>query len=798
MQAVQPIQLHQAARERYLNYAMSVITSRALPDVRDGLKPVQRRILYTMFNELSLHPTGRYRKCAAVVGEVMGKFHPHGDQSIYDALVRMAQSFSLRYALVDGQGNFGSLDGDKAAAMRYTECRLRALAEELLTEIKKQTVDFRPNYDGQRFEPIVLPAQFPQMLVNGVEGIAVGMATRIPPHNLAEIIDACTALIANPRLEVHDLMQFVKGPDFPTGGRITTDASELLAIYQTGQGTMRVRATWRVETADRRKIIVIDSVPYGQNKSKLIEKVGQLVASKKLPLVVGVRDESTEDVRIVLELKRSASPEKAMAFLYKHTPLECTWSVNLTALVPSKGDAELPVPQRLDLRECLRHWLNFRFRTVKRRFEFELAELLKRIHILRGFVIVFDALDEAIRLIRASEGKRDAAERLMDAFDLDELQTDAILEMQLYKLSKMSIEAIREELEEKLAAAAKIEAILSSSVKLWDQVKSELLELRKLYGDKRRTVIGGPVRELTYDEDAYIVKEDAFVVVTRDGWIKRQSSYSTIDKIRVRDEDEVGWLIKAHTRSTITIFGSQGAAYVLRVDDVPATTGYGDPLQRIFRFTDGERVVGVVSHDARHRQHLQEALPMATGDDPPPPYGIALTEQGKVLRFALAAHEDVSNSNGRKYARLKGGDAVLAVYAIDGQDKVAVATRGGRAMVFPISEVSILKNAGMGVMGIKLRDGDKVLAFELCSGSLDGPEVFTNKGRDLVVRERKFGLSSRGARGNVVLKRGSIDRWTRSTIVQLGNKDEPPPDLGDDDDDEPYIDPAIEPGELEN
>ncbi len=349
MQVVEPVQLHVAARERYLSYAMSVITSRALPDVRDGLKPVQRRILYTMFNELSLHPSGRYRKCAAVVGEVMGKFHPHGDQSIYDALVRMAQDFSLRSTLVDGQGNFGSIDGDKAAAMRYTECRLRPLAEELLTEIKKKTVDFRPNYDGQRFEPIVLPAQFPQLLVNGCEGIAVGMATRVPPHNLGEVIDACLALIDKPSLSVADLIQFIPGPDFPTGGRILSSGPELLDIYETGRGSLKVRAEYTIETAERRKIIVINSVPYGQNKSKLLEKVGELVGSRKLPLIVGVRDESTDDIRIVLELKRGASPEKAMAFLYKHTNLQGTWPVNLTVLVPTPGESDMATPDRLDL-----------------------------------------------------------------------------------------------------------------------------------------------------------------------------------------------------------------------------------------------------------------------------------------------------------------------------------------------------------------------------------------------------------------------------------------------------------------
>ena len=372
---VLPVPLHEAARDRYLAYALSVVTSRALPDVRDGLKPVQRRILYTMFHELSLQPTGRYRKCAAVVGEVMGKYHPHGDQAIYDALVRMAQTFTLRAPLVDGQGNFGSLDGDRAAAMRYTECRLRPLAQELLTELKKRTVDYRPNYDGQRFEPIVLPAQFPQLLVNGTEGIAVGMATRIPPHNLGEVIDASIALIDDRSLEVDDLMKFVAGPDFPTAGQVLTSPQEITEIYRTGSGSIRVRAQYTIEKEGRRKLIVVSSIPYGQNKGRLLEKIGDAVRQRKLPQVVDVRDESTEHIRIVLELKVGSSTEAVMAYLFKHTPLESSWAYNMTALVPNPKH-NIATPARLDLKTMLIYWLDFRVATIRRRFEFDLQQLL--------------------------------------------------------------------------------------------------------------------------------------------------------------------------------------------------------------------------------------------------------------------------------------------------------------------------------------------------------------------------------------------------------------------------------------
>ncbi|MCB9678808.1 MAG: DNA topoisomerase IV subunit A [Alphaproteobacteria bacterium] len=776
--SVEDVPLHTAASERYLNYALSVITARALPDVRDGLKPVQRRILFTMYNEMNLQPGGRYRKCAAVVGEVMGKFHPHGDSSIYDALVRMAQDFTLCAPLVDGQGNFGSLDGDPPAAMRYTECKLRPLAVELLSEIQKDTVDWSPNYDGQRDEPNVLPAQFPQLLVNGSEGIAVGMATKIPPHNLGEVCRAAVLLIESEKdLSIPQLLRTIKGPDFPTGGQILADKAQLNEIYETGSGSVKVRATYTTEKDGRRRSLVITSIPYGQNKAKLIERIGQEVRARKLPQVVDVRDESTDDVRIVLDLKGDASVDAVMAYLFKHTPLQSTFAVNLTALVPG-SEPGVARPSKLDLKEMLQHWLDFRFETVRRRYEFDLKVLRDRIHILEGFATIFDFLDEAIAIIRASEGRRDAAEQLMDRFDLTEIQTDAILDLRLYRLAKLAILAIREELAEKLEEAARIEDLLASEVKLWGQVKSELEELGKLYGRERRTLIGIPDDDVEYDEDAYIVKEDTFVVVTRDGWIKRQSSFSDISKIRVRDTDEIGWLIKAHTRSTLTFFSSAGSAYVMRVDDVPSTTGYGEPLQRYFQFADGERVIGVVSHDARHLPDTQESLPLASTseDDPPPPWVVALTVGGRVLRVPSKAHEEVSTRAGRRYARLNAGDAVLAAYLCTGEEACAVATKLGRAMIFPVGETPILARGGKGSTGIKVRDDDEVVAFELVTGSLQGPEVMTSFGRELVVRERKFGISKRGGRGKVVLKRGSIDEWKRNPIVQLGVPDTPPDD----------------------
>ena len=416
------------AQRRYLNYAVSVITARALPDVRDGLKPVQRRILFAMHNDLHLYPDARFRKSATIVGAVIGKYHPHGDTACYDAMVRMAQDFSLRYRLVDGHGNFGSLDGDAPAAYRYTEARLAPLSTELLDEIKQGTVDFRPNYDGTSQEPMVLPARIPQLLANGCAGIAVGMATNIPPHNLGEVCEAAVALIDDRKLESKDLLKYIKAPDFPTGGQIINSKKELREIYETGQGPVRLRGEWKLEESKRGQQLVITSIPYNVSKANLVESIAQVILAKKLPMLVDVRDESTDDVRVVLELKPGADPALVVAYLYKHTPLELSFHVNMTCLVPTEN-REVAGPVRLNLQAILSEFLDFREDVVTRRFEFELAELRRRIHILEGFAILFDALDEAIRIIRKSDGKADAATKLQARFKLDEEQTDAILEM---------------------------------------------------------------------------------------------------------------------------------------------------------------------------------------------------------------------------------------------------------------------------------------------------------------------------------------------------------------------------------
>ncbi len=752
-----PVNLHEAARKRYLNYALSVITSRALPDVRDGLKPVQRRILFGMYKDLRLRHDSRFLKSARVVGEVMGKYHPHGDQAIYDAMVRMAQAFSLRYPLVDGHGNFGSIDGDPPAAMRYTEARVRALAEELLSELGRGTVDYRPSYNGELFEPIVLPAQFPNLLVNGASGIAVGMATNIPPHNLREVVDAALALIDDPSIDTAGLCQHVLAPDFPTGGEILSTPDELLSVYDKGQGPVKLRARYTTETINRKKHVIITDVPYGLNKSTLIEKIAAHIIARKLPQVVDIRDESTEDIRIVLELKRGAAPEVAMAFLYKHTPLQGNFHVNLTCLIPT-DNPEVSAPSRIGLRELLRHFLDFRLQVVTRRLQHRLAELTKQIHRLEGFEKIFDALDEIIALIRASEGKADAARKMIARFDLDEAQAEAILELKLYRLAKLEILLVREQLAERREESARIEALLADEGARWGMVRSELVEIRETYGDERRTAIASGAEPLQdFDPEAYIVKERTWVIVSRHGRVKRQRGFSDIAAIRIPEGDEVAWLVRTDTRQTVTFYTQMGSAYVLRVDDIAATTGYGEPVQTHFKWSDGERIVGVSCSDARIYPEPSDP-PELEPDDPPGPWAIGLSAGGKIARFPMKAHSDVSTRSGRRYMGLQKGDEIVAVHPCIGDENVCLATERGRVMLFSVGDIPIKASAVRGVNAIKLDAVDRCIGFMLARKKREGLRCFTSRGREVIVRETSHRPVRRGGKGTVVIRLGKLER----------------------------------------
>jgi DNA gyrase subunit A len=736
------ISLPEEARRRYLNYALSVITSRALPDVRDGLKPVQRRILFAMFQNLHLMPDAKFKKSASVVGDVIGKYHPHGDVAIYDAMVRMAQPFSLRAPLVDGHGNFGSLDGDSAAAYRYTEARLQPLAIELLSEIRKKTVDWRPNFDGVHFEPVVLPARFPNLLVNGATGIAVGMATSIPPHNPVEVLDAAIAAVDDADA---DPLRHIKGPDFPTGGLLLGGKRELRAIYETGQGTLKLRAEWEVEEGSRgAQTIVITSIPYAQEKAALVSKIADVIIERRLPVLVDVRDESTDDVRIVLEIKRDTDPALVMTYLYKHTPLETTVPINLTCLIPGPNP-DVGEPARLSLKAMLRHFLDFRFETVKRRFTFDLEELRRRIHLLEGFVIIYDALDEAIRIIRKSDGKADAAGKLMKRFGLDEEQVEAILETKLYKLARLEIDAIRAELKEKLAEAAIIEAILKSPKKLWNEVKGELGEVREaLAGEKRRTKVLASVDEPEYDAEAFITHEDTYGVVTVDGWLKRLGQLKDARLTRLREGDAVLAVLQGSTKELGVLFSNHGAAYVLHLNDVPPSTGYGEPVQKLFKFGDGERVVAALSLDPRVTRPKNVVL-------------LAVTRRGLVFRFSVDPFREVTTRAGRRFARPAKGDEVAHVYLCDEKDLVALASEKGRAILFPASEVPVLAGPGKGVLGFKLAADDRLVGAAVF-GEDEKRATLTlvnGKGTEHTVTKR-YTPVSRGGKGFELIKRDRL------------------------------------------
>ncbi|MBP1604593.1 MAG: Topoisomerase subunit, partial [Acidobacteria bacterium] len=698
------VALHEAAQARYLNYALSVITSRALPDVRDGLKPVQRRILYTMWQQ-GLTADARYRKCAKVVGDVgdvMGSFHPHGDAAIYETLVRMAQSFSLRYPVIDGSGNFGSLDGDSAAAMRYTECRLARVSDELLREIDQDTVVFRPNYDGTRTEPVVLPSRLPTLLVNGASGIAVGMATSIPPHNLAEVCTALLKLLANPDLSSAQLCRYVKGPDFPTGGQILNTAEELKDIYRTGAGSIRLRGTWEEGPATRStRTVYITSVPYAVNKAQLVERIADIVVARKLPPLVDVKDLSTEDVRIALELRRDADVRMVMAYLCRHTPLQTSVLVNLTCLIPTEN-AEVGRPERLDLKAVLWHFLHFRLEVVTRRLEHEQAALRRRINVLEGFAKVFDALDEILRIIRRSDGKQDAAEKIGKRFELDAEQVDAILELKLYRLARLEIQIIRDELEEKRRRVRQIGSLLKDETGRWRLVAAEIGEVQKTYGDPRtdarRTLIEASADEAEYSPDDFIIEEDSVAIVSRDGWVKRQKEIRDIASTRLREGDAVLAVLPGSTRASAVFLTNFGVAYTCRLVDVPASTGYGEPIQRLFKFKDGEKVVAAFSLDAR----VTPGIEPAGESDVPAAHAVAVTSDGYSLRFGLHGFVEPSTRAGRRFARPAAGAEVVGAAVVRGTETIIAATEQARAILCPVDEVNYLSGAGKGVILIKL------------------------------------------------------------------------------------------------
>ena len=741
--AVLTTALHEEVESRFLTYALSTIVSRSLPDVRDGLKPVHRRILFAMW-EMGLGPTARFRKSAAVVGEVLGKFHPHGDQAAYDAMVRMAQDFSLRYPLVDGSGNFGSLDGDPAAAMRYTEARLSKIAEELLVEIDKETVGFRPNYDNSLKEPVVLPARFPQLLVNGSSGIAVGMSCSFAPHNIGEVIDGLTAMIDNSSIEVKDLLKFIKGPDFPTGGQVLNSKKELKEIYQAGSGSIRVRGEYTLEELPRgRQAIVFTSIPYMVNKAKLLEKLIGLMEEKKLPQVSAVRDESTDVIRVVLELKAETNAELVTAYIFKHTDFESNFPMNFTALKPNME------PERLSLKEIMRYFLDFRHELTTKRLNYDLKLLKARLHILKAFEVLYDDLDTAIKMIRKAQSREDAAAKLKKHFKLDDEQVRAILEMQLYKLVGLEIDRILQEKAEKTKSKKEIEAVLASQKKIWGLIKTELLEIKEKYGDKRKSVMKA-AEDVEFSHDDFIVHEDVTVILTKMGWIRRVKTVG--ENLRFKEGDDLLALLPANTRDNIAVFSSAGKVYVLKANDLPAGSGFGEPVQHLFKFGDGERPVtamnlaavfaGAPGEEGKGRQAVLSLAPREVT-------ALSVSTKGIGFKFDLGQFNSVTTRAGKKFAGVKSGDSIMGVDILD-LPNVLFLTSEGKAVVVAAKDIPMLSGAGKGVKLVNVKKGEVTLFRAVRKG--EQVKVTDEKGKEKVIDLKHYGVMTRGSVGLKAVK----------------------------------------------
>ncbi len=685
-------------RRSYLDYAMSVIVARALPDVRDGLKPVHRRILYAMWN-LGLRPNAKFRKSATVVGEVLGKYHPHGDTAVYDSMVRMAQDFSMRYPLVRGQGNFGSMDGDNAAAMRYTEAKLAAISEELLADIDKKTVDFVPNYDGSQQEPRVLPARLPNLLLNGSMGIAVGMATNIPPHNLGELCGAIGHLIDNPDATIEDLMQFVKGPDFPTGG-IIYDQSEIARAYTTGKGGIVMRGVAEVvETKSGGFQIVITEIPFQVNKATLVEKIADLVKEKKLEGIKDLRDESDKDgVRVVIDLKKDAFPKKILNSLYKMTQLQETFHVNLLALVDGIQ------PRVLNLKTVLEEYIKHRENVIRRRTEFELEKARDRAHILEGLMIALDNIDAVIKVIKSSKDREEAKLNLIKKFKLSDRQAFAIVEMKLGSLANLERLNIENELKEKRKLIKELEAILSSRTRILGLIKVDINELSEKFGDERRTkLISHGIKE--FNTEDLVPNEEAMVMMTRDGYIKRLAPDTFKVQARggkgvigltTKEEDMVEFMFTTMTHNDILFFTTRGRVFQLKTYEIPATqrTAKGQAIVNFLQLPGDEKVTSVLPLDKLAKSAFL----------------FFATEKGVVKKVPLDEFSKVRRS-GLIALKMRDDDALIWAKPTSGKDEIQLITANGQAIRFKESDVRPMGRNASGVMGVRLKKGDNVIGM---------------------------------------------------------------------------------------
>ena len=770
---VRPVAIEDEMRTAYIDYAMSVIVARALPDVRDGLKPVHRRILYTM-HEMGLRSTAAYRKCAGVVGEAMAKYHPHGDLALYETLVRMAQDFSLRYPLVDGQGNFGSIDGDPPAAMRYTEARMAAITDEMLADIEKETVDFVDNYDGRLRQPTVLPSKLPNLLVNGSSGIAVGMATNIPPHNLTEVCRAIGELIDNPDLTVDDLCDIVTGPDFPTGGTIfrfedvrnsiTGEKERVDAIrhmYATGRGRVIIRGQVAFEEVRAgRMAVVVTELPYQVNKTTLIEKMAELVGTKRITDVGDIRDESDRDgMRIVVEVKRDGSPHTVMQQLFKHTALQTSFSANMLALVDGQ-------PQTLGLKRIIEHYITYRREVVRRRTEFDLARAQERAHILEGLKIALDNLDEVIATIRAAADVDAARQALIKRFGLTEVQANAILEMQLRRLAALERKKIEDEYRSIIQLISELEDLLANPRKIMLVIKDELADLVKRYGDDRKTRIQADVnRELTAED--LVAAEDVVVTLSQRGYIKRQPISTFRSQRRggrgklamlTREEDAVRHLVVANTHDNILFFTNRGRVFITKVHTLPDAS----------RQAKGLPIINLPGVQVEQREYVSAIISLPQFE--PDNYLVMATRRGMIKKTSLAEYAKI-RANGLIAINLVDGDELQWVGLSDGQNDIILCTLKGKAARFAEREVRPMGRDTRGVTGVRLAPDDEVIGMEVASADTQQLLVVTEHGFGKRTDVADFPRKHR-ATGGVIANSLNADTGDVAAIRLVGAADE--------------------------
>ncbi|WP_274365079.1 DNA gyrase subunit A [Paenibacillus thermotolerans] len=743
VQSIQERDIGSEMRQSFMDYAMSIIVSRALPDVRDGLKPVHRRILYAM-SELGMAPDKPFKKSARIVGEVIGKYHPHGDSAVYETMVRMAQDFSLRYMLVDGHGNFGSIDGDSAAAMRYTEARLSKIAMELLRDINKETIDFQPNYDGEEQEPVVLPARFPNLLVNGVSGIAVGMATNIPPHNLGEVIDGALMLIQNPDATVAELMNVIKGPDFPTAGFIL-GREGIRQAYSTGRGSVTMRARAEIQEVNGKARIVVTELPYQVIKAKLIEKIAELVREKRIEGITDLRDESDRNgMHIVIELRRDVNPSVVLNNLYKHTTMQLNFGINMLALVNGE-------PKVLNLRDMLYYYLQHQIEVIRRRTEFDLKKARARAHILEGLRIALDNLDAVIALIRSSRTTEIAREGLMTQFNLSEEQAQAILDMRLQRLTGLEREKIENEYAELMQKIAEYEAILADEQLVLNIISDELKEIKDKFGDERRTeiTIG---EEAILDEDL-IPQEEVLITISHTGYIKRipVATYRSqrrggrgIIGMETKESDFVEHLFVTNTHNYLLFITNKGKAYRIKGYEVPelGRTARGTPVINLIQIEQGE--------------HISAVIPIPDMDDDK--YLFFATRQGVVKKTPLRDFGNIRKV-GLIALLLRDDDELVGVRLTDGNRQIVMGSKQGMSIRFPEEEVRSMGRASTGVKGIHLSEGDEVIDMDVVDED-DDVLIVTSKGYGKRTPMSEYRIQSRGGKGiktlNLTPKNGHV------------------------------------------